>query len=179
MAKKKKAPVRHAPWTGDMLPRSVGEGRKIGFRLMSCASSRIEWVSRALNDAGSPATVRIPKEKTRKFIMKAPFIAAGKFYLSWKQLVHEADETKIWCRDIYGREVLFLAERFPCFDSSDAIHENRFYRWFFLREDQKLTRVSFADGDVTICVTEDVADVEWKCWREIQRLGWFSQKEDA
>lgn len=155
-----------------MVLRTAGEGRRVEYALCSYWAQRVEWVSRRTDDQGRPAAVRVPQERAHTFPAVA-FFAAGRFYVGWKQLVEKQDEEGVWCRDVYGRQVLTLTERFPCFDSYDFAHENRRYRWFFLREGEKLTRVFYTDGRAEISVTEDVANLEDQCWREMERLGYF------
>lgn len=162
------------PWTGDMVLCRVGPGEKVRYPLCTYSTEKVEWVSRELDERGDPVSVRIPKEMTRGFTVPLGFTAAGKPYLSVRQLITKKDGTETWGRDIYGREVLCLRERFPCFDSYDYANEHRYYRWFFLRESQKLTRVFCADGQQKIVVTEDVANLEQRCWDEMRRLNYFS-----
>lgn len=83
------------------------------------------------------------------------FTAAGKVYLSLAQLrAKKLDEQegvlyrgyKIPAyRDSYGRRVLYFRERFPCFDSYDSIHENRYYHWYAILH----------EGGVALVYTED------------------------
>ena len=117
--------------------------------------------------------VREPRETTRTYPTYLGFTAAGKHYRSIRQLYARHDETLTWCRDIYGLEVLYLAERFPCFDSEDFLYEKRFYRFFFLREGEKLTRVQYTDESNTVTVTEDVANLERQWMEKFQSLGYF------
>jgi len=117
-------------------------------------------------------SVRVPEEKHKDFLYPGPFFAAGKAYVSWKGLCAQQTESGL-CRDLYGREVFYMAERFPCFDSYDYANENRYYRWFFLREQGKLTRVYYADERHKIEVTEDVSGLENKCRERLQKIGWI------
>ena len=79
---------------------------------------------------------------------------------------------------MYGRTVLALRERFPCFDSSDLLYEHRYFRWFYLFQDGKLTCVYHTDESHTVTVTEDVLDIEDQCWREMQELDCFRERQD-
>ena len=96
--------------------------------------------------------------------------AGGKTYENWNQLCHRETETPGVYTDIYGRSVFFDAERFPCFDSDDFLYENRFYRWFFILEKSKITRVFYTDECKVIDITEDVANIEDSCWSKLGRL---------
>ena len=125
---------------------------------------KIEWVA-------PDGTVRIPEETQRKLPYPAPFTAAGKPYPNWSALCAEGEG--YFRKDLYGREVFYISERFPCFDSYDYANENRYYRWFFLKENGKLTRVYYADGRNVIEVTEDVSGVENKCREIMIRENWL------
>lgn len=118
-------------------------------------------------------TVRVPEESEMKFACPGSFTAAGKAYSSWQELcaVREDEYGQI-CRDIYGREVFAEWERFPCFDSYDYLYENRYYRWFYIREGDKLTCVYYKDEQKTIHVTEDVRRMRDRCWKAMQKANW-------
>ena len=115
----------------------------------------------------------LPEETKKEFLYPGIFTAAGRAYPSWKALCVEQDETGHFCKDIYGRDVFCMSERFPCFDSFDYANETRRYRWFFLKEKGKLTRVYYADERKKIQVTEDVRDLENNCREQMQQLGWL------
>ena len=94
------------------------------------------------------------------------FIAAGKIYLSEFQLVtvpsqeHRCKEaSSYWVRlsqDAFGREVLCVSERFPTFDSYDALYEDRYYRWYYIRHQGGLTLVYTQDDSDKVKVTENI-----------------------
>ena len=95
--------------------------------------------------------------------------AAGKEYACIDELAAESvDDVRY--RDKYGREVLYLRERFPCFDSYDYIYEDRFYRSLYICERGRLTTIIADDNQKDICVTEDTQDVKLGDWDQfIQR----------
>lgn len=131
----------------------------------------LKWVCPEVDDQGLPAE-RLPEAVKASWPVKHGFFAAGKQYRSLQQLT-ATEIGKYHYRDIYGRDVIALRELFPCFDSYDYLHENRYYRWFFLRDDQKLTMVYYADTRDTLEVTEDVAQLrpwQWEHIREIWNL---------
>ena len=66
-----------------------------------------------------------------------------------------------------------LTERFPCFDSADYLHEDRYFRWYFLCRRGKLTLVYHTDRTPLVAVTEDVRDLEDDCWKRMRELGCF------
>lgn len=127
---------------------------------------KIEWVA-------PDGTVRIPEEVNKDFLYPGVFVAAGKAYASWKLLCVKTEENGCVCKDVYGREVFYISERFPCFDSFDYASEKRYYRWFFIKENGKLTRVYYADERKRIQVTEDVRNLENNCREQMQKLGWL------
>jgi len=165
------------PWTGDMILRPCGSGERVSRPFHSSASCRVQWVSRATGESGEPLEIRKPREYTLWSSVLEPFEAADREYTDLTQLVSKMDPTGTWCLDRYGREVLYLRKRFPCFDSFDAMLEDRYYRWFFMREGNCLTRVYYADDDDRIYVTEDVEDLETCCWEAMERLGYFDGEE--
>ena len=172
-SKDTKAPgEKPVPWRCDMVLRQVGSGKTADYPGYRSATVRTRWESRERDDSGLPAAVRETKEKTRVLPAKG-FVVAGKLYASVKQLDPDRYGDGTWSRDIYGRQVLCVWERFPCFDSSDLLYENRFFRWFFLWEDGKLIRVQHTDERPTVTVTEDVTDIEDRCWQIMQQQGCF------
>jgi len=160
----------HTPWQGEAVIRVCGSGSNIRYPGCGYSSVKIQWVS---TDAQGSETIRTPKPADETYRVWGGFQAAGKHYRSLEQLFVQADPTKTWCRDVYGREVLYLVDRFPCFDSYDYLHEDRFFRWFFLREGNKLTRIQYTDESDTIYVTEDVAELESSRWDDMKRLKYF------
>lgn len=163
-------------WTQEMVLRISGNGPKVYYYTSSYSTCKIQWVSKKQTSLGEPVQVRDPEEQTTEYPKNTGFTAAGRKYISLRQLTAEAEEGSSWCRDCYGREVFCVKERFPCFDSYDYLHENRHYRWFFLRENGKLTRVHYADGQNSIYVTEDVLYLETNCWDEIKKLEYFTEQ---
>ncbi len=173
-AREPEPPQKH--WQGDMVPRETGPGERIerssrgGY--WSGGSVRLEWVSRETDGEGRPLRVRTPDSHTVT-VPKVGFMAAGKRYRGMGSLVYRQEKDGFWGSDIYGRDVLMVKERFPCFDSSDYLYENRCFCWYFLCEDGKLTCVYHTDQTDTVTVTEDVLDLEKNCWRDMKKLGCF------
>lgn len=133
-------------------------------------TEHIRWVSRETDDNGAPLYTRNPQQTTTEYPSPGVFRAAGKTYTSRNQLTIVKDEDGVWCKDMYGRQVLCVRERFPCFDSYDFAHENRYYYWYFIREGDRLTRVYYSDGGKRIIVTEDVDELETARLRDLQEL---------
>ena len=121
----------------------------------------LKWVS--------PAGERIPSPKKTTFPLLSGFTAGGKYYLRLRQLIPSGQSTQLQ-QDVYGREILCLKERFPCFDSYDFLHENRYYRWYFLREGGRLTMVYYRDEGKTVEVTEDVDRISHWQWEELRKF---------
>lgn len=173
---KKAGTAPDLPWSGKMYPEPCGEGPRLNYPLSSYSSHLLRWVSREKDADGAPLKVRTPFESTRTFSVNGGFTAAGRHYDSLEQLYVEYDSTKTWCRDCYGREVLYLAERFPCFDSCDFENEDRFYRWFFLRQNDRLTRIHHTDTTGKIYVTEDLRSIERNMWSLMGICGYFKER---
>lgn len=150
--------------------RCAGSGSN-GY-VNGCATVDVEWVSCDMDANGEPVKIRVPEESVNAYDVKAGFEAAGKRYQSIRELVADLDERNTRSQDVYGREVLYLTERFPCFDSWDCLYEDRYYRWFFLRNGDTLTRVYYRDEDESVYVTTDVQHVEEGCWEKMKSLGY-------
>lgn len=160
-----------ALWESDMALRSVGPGERADYPRCSYGTVRVRWVSRQTGEDGEPVSIREPQPETSEQPAD-DFVAAGRHYAELK-LIQEKDAGGSWYLDMYGRRVLCVLERFPCFDESDYLYENRYYRWYFLFENGRLTRVQHTDGTPTVTVTEDVSDLERRCWEAIRELECF------
>ncbi|MCH5191682.1 MAG: hypothetical protein J1F23_05905 [Oscillospiraceae bacterium] len=131
-----------------------------------------EWISEETDEMGQPLYRRIPCEKTDKFLKEIGFEAAGKTYTKLKKLTAICiDKEKSLYKDTFGRRVFVYRERFPCFDSFDFLHENRYYNWFYILSDDRLTCVYCKDEQKEIEVTEDVRTVPKGVWEKMQRCG--------
>jgi hypothetical protein len=135
-------------------------------QLRSDGGRQIKWVA-------PDGTERIPEETKTDYPYPGIFKAAGKVYPGLRTLCKDLDKSGICCTDLYGRQVLYISELFPCFDSYDYMNENRYYRWFFIKEDGKLTRVYYADTRGVVQVTEDVRTLETRCLEEMKKLNWL------
>lgn len=163
------------PWSGEMAPEVCGSGPKLDYPRSMYSSVNLRWASLERDAEGRPVRVREPSESRRTYPVSSGFTAAGMRYRDIRQLYVEHDRYKTFCRDVYGREVLYLAERFPCFDSHDYATETRFYRWFFLRQDDRLTRIHYTDETDKIYVTEDVQYLEEGLWAQMRYHRYFEQ----
>ena len=152
----------------EMVISVKSKGTSVSYRHMFLSAVKIRWESRRLTESDEPAVVREPLESTRKFSAKSPITAAGKKYTSIKQLCATPTEDDSIYRDVYGRTVFCTQMRFPCFDSYDYITENRYYRWFFIKEDNRLTRVYYEDESDVVIVTEDVENLESDCLEQMK-----------
>lgn len=161
------------PWEGSMLLRSAGNGPGLDYPGCYHGSTRVEWVSREVNEAGEPVKIHNPEESNRICPVTEGFTLLGRRYPDIRSIISIMDESRNWCRDVYGREVLYIRERFPCFDSYDYAYEHRYFHWFFLRQDGKLARIQYTDERDVLYITEDVAYVENKCWRKMEELKYF------
>jgi len=118
-------------------------------------------------------TLRKPEPKERNYVYPGIFTAGGKDYCNISQLCAEKlDEWGHVCRDIYGRDVFAEWERFPCFDSYDYLYEHRYYRWFYIRDNDRLTCVYYEDEQKKITVTEDAVKIHDRCWKSMAEYNW-------
>lgn len=130
----------------------------------------LKWVSRERDSQGQPRQERLPESHEERFQRTTGFTAAGKRYPGIRQLCAVPTEQEDVFLDLYGRKVLCVRELFPCFDSYDYLNEDRYFRWYYLCYDGKLTEVYCEDGLPRITVTEDVAKI---------RISWFSQVQQT
>ena len=126
----------------------------------------LKWVNPEL-----PSQERFPTPKKTTYPLLTGFIAGGKYYTRISQLTAQ-DVKPGLCRDVHGREVICLKERFPCFDSYDYLYENRYYRWFYIRSGDRLACVYYADQRQNMEVTEDVKKLPERCWKAIEEHKW-------
>ena len=160
-----------------MFLRETGRGTGIHYDLCSYSTWQVQWVSVQKDASGDPLTLRTPEEQSRVCDRKGPFSLAGREYAGLNYFLRQMEGN--WGRDIYGRQVLCVAERFPCFDSYDYLNENRYYRWFFIREGDRLSRLYFSDGGKKLYITEDVGNVERKVWDIMVSVGFCQCPQDS
>lgn len=161
------------PWTGSMVLRKTGSGERVNYPGCSHSTVKMEWISKETCENGQPVSVRLPRETTRVCSPNQIFRVLNRGYWNAGRLVAEMDKTYHWCRDTSGREVLYISERFPCFDSYDYASEHRRYHWFFIREGCKLGRIQYTDESGELYVTQDVENLETHCWEIMQKIGYF------
>ncbi len=157
-------------WTDDLVMKPAGGTGRVSYDGKTYLAERLRWESS--RDSG---IFREPQPSTRKFRRGDGFTAAGRDYDSLRQLrVKQVPEESGWYEDQYGREVLYLAERkYFAMDIYDTLYDNRCLRWYFIRENHKLTRIYSDDESSWIYVTEDVQDLEYDCWREMKNRHYF------
>lgn len=134
----------------------------------------VDWVSAD----GQAEDSRRPQPSTSEYPFPGVFWVGGRKY-------HSVSELRIWAldrkrqlyRDRYGRVFAEVRERFPCFDSYDYAHENRYYHWLYLTEKEKLFLVYYEDEGKKLTVTEDVGEISGRVWREMVSLGWVEEQE--
>lgn len=148
--------------------RKGTQTRSISYELQSCKGTALEWVS--------GGQVRIPQERTGIFQHGIPILAAGRPYAGTALLTAGNPPADGWTTDCYGRRVYCYREQFPGFDACDRTHEDRCFRWFFICQDGRLTRVYTEDGRPSVYVTEDVAFLENMFWRKLEESGCFDRE---
>lgn len=130
----------------------------------------LQWVSMERNENGEPLCLRRPVPRTQYYKKSGGFTAAGKAYPGLPALLAlPVEPGKVWL-DLYGRRVLCMKERYPCFDSYDYLHENRYYHYCYLVSGDVLTMVRYGDTGEEIQVTEDVDSTKRPWWPELKRL---------
>lgn len=153
----------------DMFLRRVDSGKRVHYELSSHSTEKVEWVSLETGGDGKPVEVREPEEVTREYSRKGRFTVAGKTYPNFRGFLKQQEGE--WGQDLYGRKVLCTKEKFPCFDSYDYMYENRYYRWYFIREGNSLSQVFVTDERDRVYVTEDVQNVEGWAWTRMKATG--------
>lgn len=139
----------------------------------------LKWVSEECDKDGNPLRERIPEEQEKTFTRQTGFTAGGKTYRYINELYHIRFQEGSLCQDIHGRQVLHLLERFPCFDSYDYLNEDRYYHWFIIRQDDRLTMVYCEDTYPQIKVTEDIARLRNEKWQELKKYWSFCRESSA
>lgn len=157
-------------WQGDMVLERDGIAGITWAGGCMRSMIRVRWRSRRVNGAGAPLAIRIPQE-SRVEEARLPIRAAGKTYRYLSQLICGGTAGPEVFRDIYGRQVLCIQERFPTFDAFDSMYENRYCTWYFLWEGGKLTRILQTDDSDVLTITEDVREMEYSCWLKMGELG--------
>lgn len=159
----------------DMYLRQMGKGTAVHYELKSCSTKLLEWVSTETDEQGDPLVVRVPMESTRECSRKLPFSMAGKKYSDLNSFLKKLDGA--WGEDVYGRRVFCLKELYPCFDSYDYLYENRYYRWFLIREGNTISRLFLSDDRDKIYITDDVRNMESWVWTQMKESGFCQPPE--
>lgn len=160
----------------DMVLRRIGKDGVIRYESTSDFAETIQWVSLETDRDGNPVRVRDPEETTTIYRRNDELTVAGKTYPNFQSfLKHQEGQ---WGEDLYGRKVFCIRKKFPCFDSYDYLHEDRYFRWCFLRNGNSLTRVFSTDERDKIYVSEDLRHVESWAWEQMQDTG-FCQPPKA
>ena len=161
----------------DMYLRRVGCGEMVRYELKSYSTEKVEWVSMETDENGSPVQVRVPDSHICEYSRKHCFSMAGKTYQDLGHFLRNQDGE--WGQDIYGRKVLCTKERYPCFDSSDYLYEDRYFRWYFIREGNAVSQLFAADDRDKIYVTEDVQNIEPWAWSRMKATGFCQLPENG
>lgn len=158
--------------TGDYALKAVGEGEKVQYDSRIAATTRFIWVSRETASDGNPLRIRKPRSVSKTFRKSLPFKAADKTYTSLNRLLEQKSADGTY-RDCFGRVVLSVTERFPCFDSHDMLNEKRHYRWWIIVEEGYISVIYYTDEQNSIYVTDDAQDLESKCVDELKKHGYL------
>lgn len=124
-------------------------------------TGRTEGIGKHLQWEYEDGTIRDAQEIRTDYIYPGPFTVAGRAYSSWMELcaeeIHKCGYSSI-CRDIYGREIFVQLREFPqrySFDDLSWLGNERFYREFYIRQEDKICRVFYEDKQNNIRVFED------------------------
>lgn len=160
----------------DMLLTTDGGGGRSTSTGWS-STQKLLWVSRESDAQGCPVRKRRPFERRRKY-PRGRFKAAGKVYSGIDQLAAERVDDDVFS-DVYGREVLRVLRRFPCFDSSDFLYENRYERWFLIYRGGAITQVKYTDETGYVEVWEDASELEYIVWTTVESRHWHTLEPNA
>jgi len=160
----------------DMVLRRVDRGATVHYELNNCFTEKVQWVSLETDQNGNPVKVRTPEEVTTIRSRKDRLTVAGKTYPSFQSFLKKQDGD--WGEDLYGRKVFCVEELFPCFDSYDYLYENRYFRWYFIRKGNSLSRVFATDERDRVYVTEDVENVDSQAWEQMCRTGFCQSPKE-
>ena len=153
----------------DMYLRRVGNGSGVSHELGFYSTEKVEWVSLETDSQGQPVTVREPDAQMVEYSKARKFSLGGKTYPNYRLFLKKLDGE--WGEDIYGRKVLCTKEKYPCFDSYDYLHENRYFRWYFIRVGNSVSQLFVADDRSKMYVTEDVQNIECWAWGRMKATG--------
>ena len=126
----------------------------------------MRWIKWGFRKAEEKPTKEVPAGLTL-------FTVAGKPYSSLKELIVKKKHDKYLYEDIYGREWAYETDRYPCFDSSDYLYEDRYYRWFVYRDGEDLWQVYYDDGTKQLEVTKNPEHFRYDCRKMLSELGWI------
>ncbi len=160
----------------DMVLIGVGMGDFVHYETNGSCTKRVQWIGLETDSDGSPVKTRTPSQTTTIFDRNSGLTVAGKTYPSFQSFLKNQDGD--WGEDMYGRKVFCAAERFPCFDFFDSLYENRYFRWYFIRKGNSLSRVFCADEQDEIYVTEDVQDIDIDVWGKMKDVGFCRIPKD-
>lgn len=153
----------------EMYLRRMGSGERFDHELGIYSTEKVEWISGETDETGNPAETRQPEQHTRTYSKWCGFSLAGKPYWNLKHFLRKQEGE--WGEDAYGRTVFCTKERYPCFDSFDALYEDRYFRWYFIREGNSLSQLFVADDRNKIYVTEDLGNIERWAWERMKAAG--------
>ncbi len=117
---------------------------------------RVRWLS------------HIPAQKEKKTDCGVDFTVGGKLYRNLKDLKVDTINDRCLYKDIHGRYVLDMKERYPVFDSYDAAYEDRYYHWYLILDEEMLHIVYVDDGKNGVEITEDVDCIPWRAYKILE-----------
>lgn len=157
-----------APWpAGCRVLENLGPGGSIDHPGYWSGGLKVQWRNPETGE------IRVPEELNRSVSAFGPFTAGCRTYRNLSELETGKTQDPQVFQDAYGRQVLRLRERFPCFDSYDYASEDRHFHWYYLKDGEKLVRIYYADDRKEIQITEDVGLLEQDGWEAMAKRGLF------
>ena len=149
----------------DLLKKLMGV-KKTGVR----SEPETQKTPKAQAEKAAEKKAEHAEEAEKEPLCKPLFTAAGKKYYFERQLtmvrIHPKEHIY---KDCYGRRVLLIHERYPTFDSYDALYEDRYFHHYYIETPEGFTHVRTADDQDDIPVWEGVTAEDFirenKTWR--------------
>ena len=135
---------------------------KNGLFVQVLSDRTVRWVQK--KETGYEE-VRLPKQKIIKPSLFVSFTVDGKQYPHITDLCAEdIDAKRRHFQDIFGQDVLDMKERYPCFDSYDFATENRYFHWYLILSEARMSQVYYDDGNRTGEITEDIEKLHYTAY---------------
>lgn len=141
-------------------PKAEERYGEAGILAQISSDRTIRWVRDGV-------TVRTPgPSQSRSF--QVNYEIGGRNYRYLTDLTARAvNEDRRLYQDIHGRYVLDMKERYPIFDSYDAVTENRYYHWYLILERDRMSMI-YSDDGAGEEIVEDIEKLPGTPYRILQ-----------